>query len=63
MNDRVCPNLRSAREKLCVAQTNVEHYAHKQWLQDALDIIDRIGVMVCPDWSCFDEPSVRGEEP
>jgi hypothetical protein len=56
MTDRLCASLRSAREKLCVAQTDVEHASHRQWLQEALDHVDRIGVFCCPDWSRYNQP-------
>lgn len=61
MDDRTCPSLRSAREKLCVAQTDLPHATHRTMLQEALDIIDRIGVLNCPDWSKHDLPTIAGE--
>lgn len=61
MSARICPSLRSAREKLCIAQTDVTEAAHRQSLQEALDTIDRLGVFYCADWSRFDEPTISRE--
>lgn len=55
---RLCPSLRSAREKLCVAQTDAEWPGHRSQLQECIDTIDRIGVFSCPDWSRFDVPTL-----
>lgn len=60
--ERLCGALRSARESLCVAQTDAEWASHRQWLQEALDTIDRIGAFSCPSWSRFDLPTVAPTE-
>lgn len=57
--DRLCPSLRAARERLCIAQTDAEWPGHRHRLQEALDIIDEVGVFVCPDWSRFDVPTTE----
>lgn len=54
---RLCPSLRVAREKLCVAQTDAEWPGHRAQLQEALDIVDRVGAFSCPDWSKYDLPT------
>lgn len=51
--------LRSAHEKLCVAQVHVETDRHRMWLQDVLDTIERIGVFSCRDWSTYREPTTE----
>ena len=61
MSNRICPSLRSAREKLCVAQTDLPEQQHRDELQAALDTIDRLGVFYCPNWSRFDVPPLPGE--
>jgi hypothetical protein len=56
----VLPNLRSAREKLCVAQTDVEWPSHRRDLQQCLDSIDRIGVFLYPaEWSKYANPTTE----
>lgn len=58
--DRVLPNLRSAREKLCIAQTDMEWPGHRTQIQFALDTIDRIGVFLYPtEWSKYAEPTTE----
>lgn len=61
VSDRICPNLRIAREELCIAQTDVTRPLHRMDLQTALDAIDRVGVFTCPDWSKHNLPSVNDE--
>jgi hypothetical protein len=52
-----------AREKLCSAQTHVEHDQHRSDLQDALNTIDRLGAFYAPaQWSKHDEPPLPGED-
>jgi hypothetical protein len=52
--------LRSAREKLCVAQTDVEWPSHRRDLQQCLDSIDRIGVFLYPaEWSKYANPTTE----
>jgi hypothetical protein len=58
MSERLCSKLRVAREALCVAQTDCRWSSHRQWLQEALDSIDRIGVFSCPTWSRYNDPEV-----
>lgn len=60
--ERLCASLRVAREKLCIAQTDVPHATHRTMLQEALDIVDRCGVLNCPDWSKYDLPDVKEPE-
>lgn len=56
---RLCPSLRVARERLCVAQAACSNEAHRNDLQEALNIIDRVGVFHCSDWSKFNWPSTE----
>lgn len=57
--DRLCASLRSAREKLCIAQTDTPEEIHRDMLQLALDVIDRLGVFYCPTWSKHDLPATE----
>lgn len=58
--DRVLPNLRSAREKLCVAQTDMQWPGHRSQIQECIETIDRIGVFLYPhDWSRYDLPTTE----
>lgn len=57
-DDRLYLDLKGARERLCRAQTSVEHEAHREWLQSAIDRIDSIGAFL-PPWSKFDLPEVE----
>lgn len=60
--DRLLPNLRSAREKLCVAQTDMEWPSHRTAIGEAITTIDRVGVWYCgADWSNYNLPTT--EEP
>lgn len=53
---------KGSRERLCWAQSRVEHVHHRIMLQHAIDAIDRLGVFYAPDrWSKFDEPKMPGE--
>lgn len=61
MRERICPSLRVARERLCVAQTDVKWPSQRAELQQAIDTIDRLGVFYCPDWSRWNEPLLPGE--
>lgn len=47
----LCSALRSARERLSIAQTHAVWPGHRHDLQTCLDTVDRIGVFSCPDWS------------
>lgn len=62
--DRLYLDLKGARERLCRAQMHVQP-GHRQELQEALDLIDRLGVFYAPaQWSRFDEPDApRWGEP
>ena len=60
MADRICPSLRVAREKLCIAQTDVAS-GHKPMLQAALDTIDRLGAFYCEHWPVSEDHLLRPE--
>lgn len=55
--DALYGDLHAARERLCRAQTLLEHDGQRQLLQEALDRIDQVGVFL-PQWSKYDEPGV-----
>lgn len=59
--ETLCSNLRSAHEKLCVAQVHARWPGHRARLQEAIDIIEQVGSFSCPDWSKYRMPTV--EEP
>jgi hypothetical protein len=60
--DRLYLSLKGAREKLCVAQTDMPHGAHRQHVEQCIRVIDRLGVFYAPQqWSKFDEPDLPGE--
>lgn len=56
--------LRGARERLCAVQTYLGHEGG--WLaeplrvnlQEAIDRIDRVGVIIDPRWSVHNEPPI-----
>lgn len=50
--------LKGCRERLCVVQTHVALQAQRDQLQTAIDCVDRVGVMVDPQWSKYAEPGV-----
>lgn len=52
MSERIAPALRVAREKLCIAQTDMPHEAHRSDLQTALND---------PGWSRFNSPPLPGD--
>lgn len=54
--ERLCGALRSAHEKLCIAQTDVPDDVHRAALGEALHTIERVGVFWCSDWSRYTEP-------
>lgn len=56
-----CLDLKGARERLARAQVSVQNDQERRWIQDALDIVDRVGVLECPGWSKFDEPTVSDD--
>jgi hypothetical protein len=59
-DDRRLPSLRSAREKLCVAQTDLKSAYFSRLLQDAIDIVDRVGVYLYPtEWSSHNDPATE----
>lgn len=58
--DRLYLDLKGARERLCRTQVVVAPL-HRQWLQEALDHIDALGVFYAPaQWSKYDEPDPPG---
>jgi hypothetical protein len=60
MTDRCLAALRSAHEKLCIAQTDVKWPGHKQQLGEALKTIERIGVFYFADvWSEYQLPTTE----
>jgi len=64
--DLLYRKLHGARESLCVAQVAlgdaVAANHHRKDLQTALDLIDRVGVFHCPQWSRFDVPTLPDAE-
>jgi hypothetical protein len=55
-NDRLYPDLKGARERLCRAQVHVPSHWRSD-LQAALDHIDMVGSSLCPAvWSVHDQP-------
>lgn len=59
--DRLHASLRSAHEKLCVAQSALDSKltGARNALGHALTIIERVGVMQCPDWSTHRLPTTE----
>lgn len=58
--DRLLPSLRSAREKLCVAQTEMAWPGHRAQIGEAIATIDRIGIWYCgADWSKHNLPTTE----
>lgn len=56
--DRLYLDLKGARERLCRAQTHLGDKSARLSLGQALDDIDRVGAVWCPDqWSRFDQPA------
>ena len=58
--DRCLSALRSAHEKLCIAQTDLEWPGHREAIQRALTEIERVGVFLYPvEWSKHREPPLE----
>lgn len=56
-------DLKGARERLCRAQVHVKHAEERRWLQEAIDVVDRVGVLEAADrWSRFDEPTLGSDD-
>lgn len=51
----VYSELHGARERLCRLQVRADEVERKV-LGDVIEAIDRAGVMLCPQWSKYDEP-------
>jgi hypothetical protein len=58
----LCSALRSARERLSIAQTHAVWPGHRHDLQTCLDTVDRIGVFSCPDWSKYNVPTTTMDD-
>ena len=59
-DDRCLGALRSAHEKLCIAQTDMQWPGHRHDIGEALKTIERIGVFLYPtEWSAFMLPTTE----
>lgn len=56
-------DLRVAHERLCRAQVKLgADAAHRDDLQTAITVIERVGVFCCPDWSSHRLPTTEWDK-
>lgn len=56
--DRLYRDLHGAREHLCRAQTLIQGNHYRGLIGRAVELIDAVGAVLCPDqWSRFDQPA------
>ena len=62
--ERLHSSLRSAHEKLCIAQVCLADRAvGRNALGKALSLIEQVGVLWCPDWSSYRLPTTELDDP